>query len=537
MTSPTARLRPFSCLLATLALASSWLPAADRPAAAPLSLEEYRALRTQAANRPRHVIFNNDGNEPVRYAREATAEALLGPRTAGLVGSRVNAIFYCTWSSGFSLFTHFTKVGQVFTYREGYFAENRMADFVARGVDPLRVMTDFGRQHGIEVFWSLRVNDTHDASSAPYGAPLFQANRFKVAHPEYLMGSATARPKVGSWSAVDFSHAEVRDLTFRFCEEVCREYDVAGIELDFFRHLYLFKSSSRGEACTPAELAQLTDLMRRIRTMTEQVGRERRRPFLVAVRVPDSVAYARHVGIDLERWLSEGLVDLLVVGGYVQLNPWETSVALARRHGVKIYPSLDESRVRDDASRELRMTNTATRGRVRNAWAAGVDGIYFFNRFNPADPAWRESADPQRTSRLDRDYFVSVRGRGSVPVAHDKFQVAPTLNPQHPVKLAAGPAELPLRAAEDFARPDPGRTVTLRVRLSLPANAAAVQVGLNGTTLPATSAAADGPWLAFPVDAKVLRPDNTLSVARTAAAPSDLALADALLSVRYAPAP
>jgi hypothetical protein len=63
--------------------------------------------------------------------------------------------------------------------------------------------------------------------------------------------------------------------------------------------------------------------------------------------VPDSVDYCRFIGLDLEKWLGEGLTDLLVVTGYTQLNPWEDGVKLGHKYGVKVYPSLDEPRVRD----------------------------------------------------------------------------------------------------------------------------------------------------------------------------------------------
>lgn len=41
---------------------------------------------------------------------------------------------------------------------------------------------------------------------------------------------------------------------------------------------------------------------------------------IVAVRVPDSVEYCRARGFDIERWLFEGLVDLLIATCYFQLN-------------------------------------------------------------------------------------------------------------------------------------------------------------------------------------------------------------------------
>ena len=314
----------------------------------------WEKLRQQSINRQRRIIYNNDGNEPVYLCKTASKEELLGYRTTALAGSQVDSIFYCTWSSGFGMFTHLTKVGQVYTSREGRYTNNCMPEFVRKEIDPLQVMVEFAHQQKMELFWSFRVNDTHDGSPADYGPVLFRANTLKQTHPEWLMGSKEKRPKYGAWSAVDFGVPEIRDLAFRYCEEVCQNYDVDGIELDFFRHAFFFKCSGKGAACGAAELDQMTSLMQRIRKMTEEVGRKRGRPLLLAVRVPDSVEYCKFIGLDLERWLQGGLLDLLMVSGYTQLNPWEYSVQLGHKYGVKVYPSLDES-----ASRMRRRENCA----------------------------------------------------------------------------------------------------------------------------------------------------------------------------------
>jgi len=137
---------------------------------------------------------------------------------------------------------------------------------------------------------------------------------------------------------VDYGLPQVREQAFAFCEEVCRNYDVDGIELDFFRHAFFFRCSADNKACGPAELAAMTGLLRRIRAMAEAEGRRRGRPILVAIRVPDSVDYCRYIGLDLERWLGEGLTDLLIVTGYTQLNPWNTASSWAqiRRQGLSV---------------------------------------------------------------------------------------------------------------------------------------------------------------------------------------------------------
>lgn len=509
------------------------------PAQPELSLEKLRVLRQEAASRQRRVIMNNDGNEPVINCTNPTPEELLRYRTTPLVGSQVDSIFYCTWSSGFSLFTHNTKVGQVFNSKT-FWPNNITQEMLDAGTDPLRVMVDFGKKQGIEIFWSFRMNDTHDAGLSSYGPPLFQANKLKQQHPEWLVGSAEHRPKYGTWSSVDYSHAEIRDLAFRYAEEVCQNYNVDGIELDFFRHAFFFKRSGNGEPCTQQELNQMTDLMRRIRRMTEAEGQRRGRPILVAMRLPDSVEYCRVIGLDLERWLSEGLMDLLVPSGYIQLNPWTYSVALGRKYGVKVYPALDESRVVEPkaekavdgpAQSQSRNHLFSYRGRALNVWQSGADGVYFYNLFNPTHPIWREAGDPQKLARLDHDYFASVRGLGRVPVPHAKYVTIPILNPGQPIKVGTTtPAKVALQVGATLPTDTPP-ILTLRLRFKDGAPADQISVRLNGEIL--RNGSRTGDWLEFKLPpASIKTGVNDVSVSTTGS--SSVWWNDLQLQVRYA---
>ncbi len=474
------------------------------------------------------MIFNNDGNEPVYLCRTTAPEDLLGHRTAPLAGTQVDAIFYCTWSSGFGLFTHGTKVGQVFATKEGLFERNLAPEMLAAGTDPLRVMTGFGRKHGIEVFWSFRLNDTHDGSTAAYGPIMFRANRLKQEHPDWLIGSPTQKPRHGAWSAVDFTRAEIRDLAFRYTEEVCRDYDVDGVEIDFIRHPVFFKRAAQtGTECNDEERALMTGLLRRIRAMTEAEGLRRGRPILLAVRVPDSVEYCRAIGLDLPRWLEDGLIDLLVTGGYFRLNDTAYSVALARRHGVKVYPSLDESRVRDPDARALRTSTAAYRGRALEALAAGADGVYLFNAFNPHDPIWRELGSPAVLAGARQDYFASVLGQGAAAggaYPHAGFMRIPRLNPASPIPVPPGETRevtLPL-GAHAGRPPGAGR---LRLQFGAPPEPGRLTVALNGAVL--AGAAVAGNWLEFPLDAGAWRAGGNRVAVTLAAGAAPLAWTDA----------
>ena len=431
-------------LLASLVVATRVDAAPDSPdsASAPATTT-MKEMRRKAAERRRRLILNNDGGDAVKQLSQPTAEELLQQRTTKLVGTQIDTICYATRGVGLDSFTHFTKIGTVFTVRKGqHYANNKMESLVAKGIDPLRVMTRFGKERGIEVFWSLRMNDTHDASREEYGPISLQANRFKSAHPEFMLGTASKRPKHGAWTALDYGRPEVRERAFQLVEEVCRNYDVDGVELDFFRHPVFFRATSQGQRVTDNDRAAMTTLMRRIRALADEVGQSRGRPILIAVRIPDSVEYCQEIGLELERWMAADLFDMFVPSSYFRLNEWDYSVKLGHKYGVKVYPSLDEPRIKADAAREMRRTDLAYRARAADAWRAGADGVYLFNfpdLYESDNPLLNELGSPQGLAKLDKDYFGSVMGvakaaGGNLP--YESYMRVETLNPEKPKKVA-----------------------------------------------------------------------------------------------------
>lgn len=491
--------------------------------------------RQKARDRRRRVLFNNDGGEPVVQMKTPTAEDFLSRRTVQLAGKSVDGIFYCTRSSGFGVFTHFTRIGQVFTSTEGRYAGNQMSALLKAGLDPLQMQIKFAHKHDMELFWSMRMNDTHDGSTAEYGPIMFRNNKLKNEHPEYLLGSIDKRPKHGAWSAVNYALPEIRELAFRYIEEVCQNYDIDGVELDFFRHPVYFKTTSRGEPATQAELDDMTDLVRRVRVMADEVAARRGKPILIAMKAPDSVEYCRAIGLDLETWLQRGYLDLFIPGGYFQVNDWEYSVALARKRGVKVYPSLDESRLRDKDANAMRVAITGYRGRAAAALAAGADGVYFFN-FNDTKPSaslLKEAGDLADLLALDRDYFASPRGVGAAAggnYPYAKYLSIETLNPGNPKELTPGKTiSARLHTGESPDNPIPA-ACTLRAQLK-PLPEAAMMKGIwNGAAIEFVSG--DG-WLERAIDLKsVKRGENRLELTLSREAPATVKWTDLVLQVR-----
>jgi hypothetical protein len=389
-----------SCLAGEPARADSANPtrdARDRE----WSLTQLREAREKAKFRRRRIILNNDGNDKVRPPY--TVERFLASRTTPLAGSQVDSIFYCTGVP--MLYTHRTKVGAQMGV--GNYTDVPNKDWVGPlselGTDSLEIIVDWCKENDREVFWSMRMNDRHDSS------PRWEylVTDWKRNHPQLLMGTEEGglpdrfeRGK-NSWSLMRYDRPEVREKVFRVIEEVCACYDVDGIELDFWRHPAFFVEPLQGENVPQQKMDEMTELWRRVRKMTEQVGMKRRRPLLIAIRIPDSMDYCRAMGLDVERWLDDGLIDMVTGADYFKLEPWENLVATGKQYNVPVYACFEIRRVQGKNNSD-KTDVKRWRGEAYNAWEAGIDGIYLMNRFNPRDPLMRELGDPELLKTLPR---------------------------------------------------------------------------------------------------------------------------------------
>lgn len=367
----------------------------------PPVLKEADAMKTArkaAAHKKRRIIMNNDGNDArgLKEGETKTPESFLARRTSPLAGSQVDAIFYCT--GVFNSYTQRSEETELRGHGDRYQVDWAW-ELIGQGTDSLTLVADFGHAHGMEVFWSMRMNDTHDSGDQALLC------KWKQEHPEYLMGKKGDKFPHGSgrWSAVNYGLPEVRDKVFRILADVCSRYDVDGIELDFYRHPVYFKPQMTGEPVLQEHCGMMTDLLRRIRAMTFEMAAKRGRPLLVAVRVPDSTGFAKAIGLDYEQWMRDDLVDIVTGTCYFHFEPWANLVALCHRYGVPAYACLSGSRI--ESAKEPEGKGLATEARwhaeAAAAWKAGVDGIYTFNRFDPNDRLFRMLGSPETLMKTD----------------------------------------------------------------------------------------------------------------------------------------
>ena len=444
--------------------------------------------------RQRRIIYNDDGDD---IMSAETPSKLLQARLQHVVGTQVDSVFYC--AGGTTVFGFDSHVAETMDrlipqdtanpiarqYRDGVCALRET------GLDSLGLVTDFCHRNGLEVFFSLRMNDMHDAFYD------WAVSQWKRTHKEYLFGEVadwnrydTANPRAW-WSGLDYACPEVREYIFRILEDVCQRYDIDGIELDWFRKPVLFRPTLELRPVEAQHLAMIGNFVRRVRRMTQGVARERGRPLLVACRVPMSIERSQAIGLDVPTWLEEDLVDILVTGGGyapMAMAPQVREMSnLGHSYGVPVYACISTSGMSGEHS-----VVEAWRGAAMNVWQAGADGVYTFNFWPRAPEAWDrlgEIGSPETLKGLDKIYGVDY-------IEPDKFlgcyRPGLVVPGRLPIEMWAGTwAQVHLPVGEEITANAPtGKAALPRLRLRLSGMTPddVINLRLNGAFLRTTVA-------------------------------------------------
>jgi len=397
--------------------------------------------RKKALSEMPKIITNNDGNDAAVFRGPFSEYNLLIKRTIPLKNTDVRGVSYSTSTAGtFAKYSHKSKIAEL--HDESCLlwkgSRNLAKELIVQNTDSLKITTDYCHKNNFKIFWSLRMNDTHDKIHRP-DKPYYAMSKFKIKNPHCLMGNYLSSPPYSEWSAVDFSHEKVRTLYCNIIKEICRNYNIDGIELDFFRHLFIFKSVAKGQKASELEMNQLTDFMQNIRKITEKEGRKRGRPFLVLIRIPDSIEYCKSIGIDLQAWIDKNLFDVLIGSGYFRLNVWTYLVKLKQRNNdkFKVYAGISEPRISGEYNTMRRLCDLTYRARIAAAWQSGVDGIYLFNEYDSRRPYLKEIGSKEKLQKLNKMYFCTYR---NFPPSEylkdgDKYQSIPIVSPNKPMRL------------------------------------------------------------------------------------------------------
>ena len=447
-------------------------------------------LRNRLSSRTRRVIFNDDGD--TRYMT-GDRDEFLAQRFDAVLNSDVDTYFWCVM------------------------VNHDQWDAPGLG-DANQVMIDAAREHDLELWASVRMNDTHDAHWPPevFNHPenvelvdvdwqscgwegleegqktLMRRLRpfaLKQTHPETMVGEQRMRwnydvaPRASimhmNWSAFDYARPEVRRFYLERIERYCRGYDWDGLELDFIRMPVFFKPGQ-----VEKNIPTMTGFVSQVRALLDRIGEERGRPYPLAVHVPDAPVYCLRCGLDINAWLADDLVDLVVMGtGYRPHGQrYGEFASLCHYYGLPAFVCLNCGTISPDATIDGRHVVERFRGRISSMWSEDIDGLHLFNLFASAMSGQqhvpfdelKQVGGPEKLIGKDKLYEA-----GSYGVWVDRDILAdpaerPRLVDARPVLLKIGDPVARL------AREGRIRELRLQVRVSELLEEESVQIRING---------------------------------------------------------
>lgn len=400
---------------------------------------------------PKEVMFYSDGRhssvymyEPpmgIRQYVEPINELLdLGIDTITYAVGDCSVLLYDTqvgerWGHNLDLVNH------IVWYRAGQNARS----LIERGMDPLRAVCEHAQKRGFQFLPHLLLNMLH---TPPNRVTSSRVADFTTRHPEWQVGPEPDYPEAAHDlpNRLSYSVPEVRNDRLAVIRELVTDYPTDGIELNFHDYVPLI---GRGEAAE--HTSTLTDWMREIRAVCKRAAKLQNRSKRVVVRIAASLEGNLAMGMDLKKWIQEGLVDTVIgmpfthgfEGGASQLAQVVKATAGTE---VKVLAGMG---IDKHKSRESYYASAV------NAYAAGADGI-LFHTYYPGPNMY-----PYTDAAFENLRFI---GYPDVLAHKDKlFQITsnpkPDMAPKYgipwqlPAKLVPGEPgpEIRLEVADDVA--------------------------------------------------------------------------------------
>ncbi len=303
-------------------------------------------------------------------------------------------------------------------FREHFDSKNSSAfvRFVLDGGDFVKLTLDRCRERGMAGFVSFRLNDAHHKADAddPKKARGDSVPRFYAEHPEFRLGP---QPEQTGYAAMlhNWAIPEVREFKFRLIEDLCRNYDLDGLELDFLRHPHFFRL---GETNRDQRRAVMTEFVARVRRLLDETGRDGRHRWL-CVRIPAHLASHDKLGLDVAALATAG-VEMFDLSTYYHTEQ-QTSLAEIRRlvPDAAVFHELTQCTANDGHSHR-RSTPEQLSTTAHLAYARGADGVALFNfqyyreQSHEPDPPCVEPPfaivktlrEPARVDAAPQHYFI-----------------------------------------------------------------------------------------------------------------------------------
>ena len=302
---------------------------------------------------------------------------------------------------------------------EGYSKDTNAAailkNLVTESGGPLTSLVKLCKDAGIEFFPRVRMN-SHYAYKVQY------EGGYRNEHPDLLIGKPGEEIPEGTIDygirrGKNYTFKENRDYMYAVITELFERWDIDGVELDFCRHPAMFR---REEAFQNRYL--MTDLIKRVRARMNEVGKERNKKILLAVRVGQTLNRSMEIGLDVRKWMKDGIVDIVTAGiGWMPFSlRLPEFVEAAKGTNCQIYGCIEGLRPHVD--------DTLLRGTATKFWNQGASGIHLYNYFTMHPQWWdrmlNELSDPKNLTGLNTCYEIEDSGRYTYTGHGDAFQNA-----------------------------------------------------------------------------------------------------------------
>ena len=432
------------------------------------------------------------------------------------------------------------------------------------GIDPLEIHVQEASRIGVDCWFRISMNDWHHVDSDAGEVYRLGGSRFYEERAELLIGKEgaagwsdyPAHESVMAWLQ-DFAHDEVRALRRDIAIEVCERYDCAGFLFDFMRVPGYFRF---GEERENAHL--ITEMLRETRAGLDEIGKQRGRHIGLAARAPTTLDGTKRLGLDVDEWVGEELVDVLVTTSFFAQDMEQDTtefVALGRDSRVSIMGGLEEGCLTGHTDGHHRwyytppmmngLTTDQVRGLAARHHASGVDGIYVFNWFGsaltygPAHDLPRKLLDdiasPERLRYRDKTFALTR--------SQDGFPNCLPIERQIPCRVTGDTTALTFDVADDPAAAGQIlRSCRLLFHINNMTVADGLEVRLDGIEVPLVNPipagerwGTPGQWQIYDLMAQLPRVGaNTVTVKAThinerAADELPLTIEDAEIEIRY----
>jgi hypothetical protein len=264
-----------------------------------------------------------------------------------------------------------------------------------------------GKQIGLPIWGSLRMSNSY--GNHPFGEVLNGRLWFERAE---LRIRRTPEEAVDNDNPLSFAYEEVQAMRIGVIRELA-EMGCAGVNLDYCRYPLIMGydvpllerfEKVHGEDGRPFALDDPrwvkirkevhNDFLRKVRGALDQVGKAQGRRVSLSIRLP--ATKFESFSFDPKTWIKEGLVDALIPGfpghdRWVDVGFWRKMIGSAK---IDLWPNIEyyrfsktseltDEQIAQGMRHAYKFVNAREDylRRAAEAYAAGADGMYIFNRW------------------------------------------------------------------------------------------------------------------------------------------------------------